>query len=162
MVHIIIHGGRNKGAIASLLVAVVAAASVWAGYWVWHHDETVVPKPRTLKDVIVCWRCPNGHVFEAKGAYDAIPCPTCRQPARVLITYQCPKHPAVDLLVMFDEATDKPTHVRFEGGKWVPVSKFIPCPHCGREMHPKHRDPFEKTSTAAQQKAGGPPANPPT
>ena len=31
MVHIIIHGGRNKGAIASLLVAVVAAASVWAG-----------------------------------------------------------------------------------------------------------------------------------
>ena len=128
----------------------------------WHHDETVVPKPRTLKDVIVCWRCPNGHVFEAKGAYDAIPCPTCRQPARVLITYQCPKHPAVDLLVMFDEATDKPTHVRFEGGKWVPVSKVIPCPHCGREMHPKHRDPFEKTSTAAQQKAGGPPANPPT
>ena len=109
MVRIVIHGTRNKGAIASLLVAVVAAASVWAGYWVWHHDDTVVPQKRSIEDVIVRWRCPNGHVFEAKGSYDAIPCPTCSQPARVLITYRCPEHPTVDLLVMFDETTGKPT-----------------------------------------------------
>ena|GEM_PF-4665740 len=162
MVRIVIHGTRNKGAIASLLVAVVAAASVWAGYWVWHHDDRVVPQKRSIEDVIVRWRCPNGHVFEAKGSYGAIPCPTCNQPARVLITYRCPKHSTVDLLVMFDETTGKPTHVQFEGGKWIPVSTIIPCPHCGREMHPKRYSPFEKTDTAAQRKAGGPPANPPS
>ncbi len=162
MVRIVLEGGRNRGAIASLLVAVVAAASVWAGYCVWHHDDSVVPVQRDLKDVIMDWRCPNGHVFPAKGDYGALPCPSCGQPAHIVITYECPQHHVFDLLVMFDEQTGKPSNVQFETGNWRDVSTMIPCPACGRALHPKQRGPFDKAGSAGKQKAGGAPTDPPT
>lgn len=162
MVRIILEGGRNRGAIASLLVVVVAAASVWAGYWVWHRDDEVVPVQRDIKDIIMRWRCPNGHVFPSWGTYGALPCPSCGQPAHIVITYECPQHGVFDALVMFDEQTGKPTNVQFETGKWINVSTTIPCPTCGGAMHPKQRDLFDNTGATEKQKAGGAPANPPT
>ena len=152
MVRIILHGGRNKGAIASLLVAVVAAASVWAGYWVWHHEERLTAVQRTLTDITVQWRCPNGHVFWLPGAYEPVACPTCGQPAQVLVPYECPKHGTVDLVVMFDKRTRQVSKVQWQSGQWISAAPFIRCPFCDQEIHPKRRTPFDSPGTAAEKK----------
>ncbi|MCP4591313.1 MAG: hypothetical protein GY842_11235 [bacterium] len=146
---------RNKGAIVSLLVAVLAAGSVWLGHWVWHRDDLVVPVQRTLEDVIVTWRCPGGHRFEAHGKAEAIPCPTCRQPAQIVITYRCMEHGPQEVTVMFDPASGKPTNVQYAPGGWVEVTDSIPCPSCGRRMHPQARTPFDGQVPSANRKAGG-------
>lgn len=157
MVRIVFPGGRNKGAIASLLAAVVAGASVWAGYWVWHRDGQVVAVQRRLQDFTLNWRCPKGHVFPHSGAYGSIPCPTCGAPAQVVITYECPAHGRFEALVMFDKTTDRPAAVQFEPGKWINVSTVIPCPRCGHEMHPTKRSPFDRVGTTSKEQPGHPP-----
>ena len=127
------------------MVAGIAAISVLVGYWVWHQDQATAAVQRTLPDVFVRWRCPEGHVFEDRGSYEPRPCPTCRQPARIRITYRCPKDGVFDALVMYDGATRKLSAVQFEAGPWVPITTVVPCPQCGGELRTKQRSPFERS-----------------
>ena len=162
MVRAILNPGRNKGAITSLLMAIAAAVVIWAGFWVWHREDQTISSQRRINDVVVRWRCPNQHVFEANGATKAIPCPTCGQPAHVLVTYVCPEHGEFEMLVMYDEETGRPCRVQWKPGKWIPVSTIIPCPQCNEPIHPKRRNPFDELTTAQKQKADAPSDNPPS
>ena len=154
MVRIILHPERSKGAIASLLVAVVAATSIWAAYWVWHRHHDDVALQRTILDLVLDWQCPDGHQFEAKGLYTTRACPICGKPARIIITYECPKHGIYRLPVIFDELTGKPTDVRYPSGEWLHISDTVPCPRCAGEMHPKQRSPFDKLRAKANRVEG--------
>lgn len=144
MVRIAFKNRVNRATLISLLVMMAAAAGIWVCYWSWHHEEELVPVQRDLGDFVVHWRCPQGHVFAAKGACQSIPCPTCRQPAHILITYLCPTHGPVGLLVMYDETTCELTHVQYGSGDWVSAVPFIRCPHCGCRMRPKGSNLFPK------------------
>jgi len=157
MVRIVFQPKRSKGALASLLAVFVAAASIWASYWVWYRHDQDVPAHRTPPDFRFQWLCPNGHVFEAQGAYGTLPCPTCGQPAHIVITYECPEHGTRDLLVIFGEVTEKPTYVQYEPDQWFAVSDRIPCwiPSCRHDVHQKWRDPLRGSGTAEKRKAGG-------
>jgi hypothetical protein len=153
MVRVALEPSQKKAALVSVMVAGIAAASVWAAYWVWHQDQPVVAVQRDLTDVIVSWKCPAGHLFDARGAYQAKPCPTCRQPAQLHFIYVCPSHGNMEALVMYDEAARKLSAVRFGSGDWISVDKIVPCPKCGGEVRPKQRGPFDEIP--AQQRGEG-------
>lgn len=158
MVRIALEQAQKHAAIVSLVVAGIAAATVWAGYWVWNQDRPELGVQRQLTDVIVRWQCPGDHVFEAAGSYDPRPCPTCQQPARVLVSYRCPKDGSADGQLMFDSGTHRLAAVKFGGGDWRNVTSIVPCPRCGGELRPQERSPFAQKPGRPREDAGSPAA----
>ncbi len=157
MVRIVEPLRKKKGAIGSLLVAIVAAAGVWAGYLAWDSDNQDSPVVRGPEDHLFSWRCHDGHVFTAKGACRPRAC-SCGQPAYPVLRYRCPrcKDGPRELRVMFDEATRLVRDVEVTPGKWVPASPIVRCPECGGELlsMPKLH-PMDRKSSAKDEKAGG-------
>ncbi|MFH0982335.1 MAG: hypothetical protein V2A79_12455 [Planctomycetota bacterium] len=160
---VVFPGGRNRPAIASLLVAGVAAVGSWAAYWAWHRDTVLVGQTRGPEDVSFNWRCPNGHPFPAPGAYDPKPCPACGQLAYVHISYTCPECGPCDLPVLFDRATKKVGKVQYKPDEWASALPFIRCPACGHQMdsRPKKSKRFEAPKSGIPKNAGGASTHPP-
>ena len=160
---VVFPGGRNRPAIASLLVAILAAVGSWMAYWVWHRDTELVGQTRGPGDVTFNWRCPNGHSFRAPGAYDPKPCPACGQLAYVHITYRCLDCGERDLRVLFDPATKKVGKVQYKPDEWASALPFIRCPTCGHKMDSQEKKfkAFEAPKTGTPKNAGGASTRPP-
>lgn len=153
----------NQTARASLIVAGLVAAVVWAGYWAWHSEQAPVAVRRGPQDFMFTWRCPQGHRFPARGAFGPRAC-TCGQPAYPVIRYRClsGRHGPFELRVMFNSDTGRVSDVEMEPDKWIPAASGVLCPVCGARMTPVPAlHPLESRTVEKDQEADGTHDNPP-
>lgn len=127
-----------------------AAALVLAGFW-WlvHPGASRVAAQRRVTDLVVSWRCPNGHVFEERGRYEVRKCPECGRRVDIAVTYVCAidgEHPARIRIITTPDGREAISEVSFKERLWRQVQGTVVCPECNSRMSPKRDDPFSSPS----------------
>jgi len=127
-----------RTALISLMVA-AAAAAVAFGAWRVFRDDAVRPVvQRTVRDVLLTYKCERGHTFNAMGQAEPLKCPFCGTPAHAITQYVCPLHGDVEVSVEFTlDADGEPivSKLRLPGGRWVDVEAGLRCPRCGQPLY---------------------------
>lgn len=127
----------RRAALTNLAIAATVAFLVWLAWWMWRDAPASPARQRQITDVTVTWRCGNGHVFEARGAYGSRPCPECGADAYIIRQYYCPEHAEVEAKLRYERGADgKPilAGVCFEEGEWISSPQSLTCPVCGRRL----------------------------
>ncbi len=129
-----------------LAVAFVAVLAV--GLWrVFSPAEVAEVKHRDIHDVVLDWRCDNGHYFEADGVNHALPCEKCGKDSYPVETYYCQEHGRYPVSSRFDSSSEglRVEARRISDGDWKPVDEGLFCPRCSKPLRKKRRDPLAKS-----------------
>ncbi len=121
----------------SLGLACAAAVLLPVIWSVSRSDPLPPPRPPTLPDTELDWRCERGHVFLAAGQVGRRLCSMCDQLASPMTYYACPvqTHGPFRVEVEFTPDDDLGTRVarlRLIGRQWFSVEEGVRCPQCDR------------------------------
>jgi len=134
-----------RAALASLIVASVAAAALFGIWSLVDGPEPVRPHIRDFTEVQYTWKCSDGHHFRALGQVEPRLCSECGKEAWVVDTYVCEKHGAIEVFVRFHPgctSTNNAYDLRLPNLEWTPVQEPMSCPKCSRKLTKARKDPL--------------------
>ena len=106
-------------------------------WWLWPRRQVELAYQRDVREVMVLWRCPAGHGFEARGRVDRMVCPNCGKPAEIEWKYECPDHGPILLQVRYRLTPKGRTALdRFslDGETWKSIDEGLRCPQCEKPL----------------------------
>ena len=145
VVRIVQKRSTPRAAKISLLIAAGVAVTVFFAFRIWQSDDVPDAFQRSLVDIVLDWRCEDGHFFQLQGQLGPVTCPECGRLADPIATYVCTEHGPVEIAGHFATAPDGTFYlskVRYRGGDWLPPETTLTCPKCNRELRRSARDPL--------------------
>lgn len=136
--------GSRTAAISFLITAAVAVLAIV----VWVSTRETVEAPavqRLLHEVILDWRCDNGHTLTYPGRIGPRHCEKCQGEMWPIATWSCENHHSHRVAVRLEIGPDGkpgPTEFRLRRRNWVPAGTVLNCPRCGQPLMPRVRDPY--------------------
>ena len=135
----------TRAALASLIVASLAAAALFGVWSFVDGPEPERPYVRDFTEVQYTWSCSDGHRFRALGQVEPRLCPHCGKEAFVVDTYVCEKHGAIEVFVRFHPgctSTNNAYDLKLPNRRWTPAQEGISCPKCTRKLSKARKDPL--------------------
>jgi len=136
--------GVRTAAISFLITAAVAVLTIV----VWLSTRKTVEPPavqRTLQEVMLDWRCDNGHTLTYPGKIGPRHCEKCGGEMWPVATWSCENHHSYKVAVRLEIGPDgRPGPKEFRLGRrdWVPAGTVLTCPRCGQPLIQRVRDPY--------------------
>ncbi|MHC4091200.1 MAG: hypothetical protein ACYSVY_13165 [Planctomycetota bacterium] len=135
----------RRAGLANLAIAAAVALMVWLAWWLWQDAIPPTARQRDLTDLIISWKCDNGHVFESAGAYGSEPCPECGATAHLVQRYHCPEQHDLEASLRYERGKDGGailSGINWGNGVWIEYPQSLFCPHCGRSLRPARPNLF--------------------
>ena len=139
------------------MAAGATAALLFTAWRMWRVEELDNATTRTVGDVVLLWKCEQGHSTEARGRVGTRTCHSCGKPMYPITTYTCELHGPFEIAVQFTEDASGELQIskrRTPRGRWVDDEKDLICPRCGRPLVRKTADDLGELGTD-KGKGGG-------